>query len=377
MGSTMAERSGHIRPQRLRTLLRRMVDIYSPSGKEGEIVTFLQGYLRRRGLPVTLQPVEEGRANLLVLPEECDAELALVGHIDTVAAPDLDSYEYAEHGDEIEGLGTADMKGGCAAMIEACLVFRERHGDSYPVALCLVVGEEEVGDGAAALMRTHHFPWAIIGEPTDLRPCLSHFGYLEVALVTEGTRRHASLAPRGGNAVETMLALILRITHHLGERRPGLVHNIRDLFSAQAGFAVPERCEARLDVHLPPGSPVGEILTELEELVAADAGEEAEVQCSMRVMTIDAGYALPEKGRLVDALRRAYASRELPWAPRDFPSHSDANHLWAAGVKSIILGPGQLEKSHSPGESVSFAQVLAAAELYLAALEERFVHAEP
>ncbi|PIU32475.1 MAG: peptidase M20, partial [Syntrophobacteraceae bacterium CG07_land_8_20_14_0_80_61_8] len=45
----------------------------------------------------------------------------------------------------------------------------------------MVVGEEEEGDGARRLVRDHHFPWAVIGEPTDLKIGLSHFGYLEVA----------------------------------------------------------------------------------------------------------------------------------------------------------------------------------------------------
>jgi hypothetical protein len=48
-----------------------------------------------------------------------------------------------------------------------------------------------------------------------------------------------------------------------------------------------------------------------------------------------------------------------------FPSHSDANLLWAAGVKPILLGPGQLEHAHAPEERVSFPQVLQAAEIYL------------
>lgn len=47
-----------------------------------------------------------------------------------------------------------------------------------------------------------------------------------------------------------------------------------------------------------------------------------------------------------------------------FTSHSDANQLWTAGVKPVILGCGRLEKAHSPDEDVSFEQVLGAAEIY-------------
>jgi acetylornithine deacetylase len=68
---------------------------------------------------------------------------------------------------------------------------------------------------------------------------------------------------------------------------------------------------------------------------------------------------------MVEALKTVFAKRSLHWEPQAFRSHSDANVLWAAGVKPILLGSGQLEKAHAPDESVSFKQVLAAAQLYL------------
>ena len=88
-----------VRPDRLKKLLREMVDIYSPSGKEQEIVDYTCDYLSRHGLPVTKQVVDEDRCNLLVLPEKNkDIELCFVGHLDTVSAYDLDDYGFHEGG---------------------------------------------------------------------------------------------------------------------------------------------------------------------------------------------------------------------------------------------------------------------------------------
>ena len=354
--------------RRLRRILRRLLDIYSPSGKEEEAVAFLQGFFRRQGLPFRLQAVDEHRNNLLVLPPGGDVRLALVGHLDTVAAYDLDEYGYQQEGDLVRGLGSADMKGGCAAMIEAFLTAWQTGPAAVPAALCLVVGEEEEGDGVEALLEEHHFSWALIGEPTGLQPCLSHYGYLEVQLESVGRRRHASLANAGKNPVEAMLRLMLRISGYLEKTRPDLVCNIRDLFSSQAGFAVPERCEAWLDLHLPPLAPVGQILTELEEIAVREQPSWNGVSLSLRAMTVHAGYELPEKGSLIDLLRATFATQARTWQPQAFRSHSDANQLWAAGVKPILLGPGELEKAHSPEESVSFRQVVEAAEVYLGLL---------
>jgi acetylornithine deacetylase len=67
-----------------------MVDIYSPSGKEEDLCDFLQAYLKRHGLPVKTQSVDDRRSNLLVIPPETEIQLAFIGHLDTVAAYELD-----------------------------------------------------------------------------------------------------------------------------------------------------------------------------------------------------------------------------------------------------------------------------------------------
>jgi acetylornithine deacetylase len=355
-----------IQPQRLRQLLRRLMDIYSPSGKEEELIDYLYGYLKRHGLPVVRQPVDDCRDNLVVAPGKDEIRLALIGHLDTVSAYDLDHFGFEEQGDRIVGLGAADMKGGCAAMVEAFLTLCENNPQcpQRGAALALVVGEEIDGDGTQRLVKEMHFPWAIIGEPTDLRPCLSHYGYLEVQLTTRGRRMHASLANLGENPIKAMLHLLLKVSHYLENKRPEAVYNIRELFSSQAGFVVPDRCEAWLDNHLPPTAPIGEIMLELEELLQRERQENPQLDAAMRFATIHTGYQLPEKGSLVEVLRSLYARHELPWEPQPFRSHSDANLLWAAGIKPILLGPGQLEQAHAPGESVSFEQVCLAAQLY-------------
>jgi acetylornithine deacetylase len=360
----MVEQNSIIDPKRLRRLLRRLIDIYSPSGKEEEVLKYLLGYLKRRGLPVIRQAVDDSRYNILVVPPEADVHLALVGHVDTVVAYDLEHYAYEERDDKIIGLGAADMKSGCAAMVEAYVSAWQAGDHQLPVALVLLVGEEEEGDGAAKLVEEFHFPWAIIAEPTNLQPRLSCYGYMEIQFTAQGKRVHASLASKDHNPIESMLQLLLHVSHYMVNDRPEGVYNIRDLLSTQAGFAVPDWCEAWLDVHLPPQAPLGDISLEFEEIVERARKENPQIDATIRLANIEAGYELPEKGVVVEALRASFSKRSIPWKPQAFPSHSDANQLWAAGVKPILLGPGQLEKAHAPDESVSFQQVTLAAEIY-------------
>jgi acetylornithine deacetylase len=353
-----------INPQRLRKLLKNLVDIYSPSGKEEDILDFVSGYLKRRDLPFTTQAVDDSRFNLIIAPPEQEIRLALVGHLDTVAAPDLDNYAFKETGDQVKGLGVADMKGGCAAMLEAYLSLQEAGHIKAPLAVCLVVGEEETGDGANQLMKSYHFPWALIAEPTHMQPCFQTYGYVEIQITTRGRRLHASLAKRSRNAIEVMLHHMLRLTQHLETNYSELTYNIRDLSSNPAGFAVPERCEAWLDIHLPPSAPIGEILAALEEIIVSESAASRDVETVYRTVTIDAGYELPEKGLIFDAINSVFEHHRLPWHPQAFKSHSDANQIWAAGVKPIILGPGDLEQAHTEDESASMTQICLAAEIF-------------
>ncbi len=149
------------------------------------------------------------------------------------------------------------MKGGCAAMVEAWLALAEAlpAEERPPVGLLLVVGEEENGDGSATFLEPARPPWVVIGEPTGLAACFAHYGYLEAGFVTRGRRSHSSLPELGHNAVESMLRVLL----HLGKdplfdrEQSEIVYSIREMSSSRAGFVVPDRCEAWIDLHLPPG----------------------------------------------------------------------------------------------------------------------------
>jgi acetylornithine deacetylase len=358
--------SMNVKPDRLKKLLKDLVDIYSPSGKEEEVIEFAEQYLKKHGLIVSKQEVDENRFNLIAFPEGRDeVDLCFVGHLDTVTAHDLEDFDFSEEGDTIFGLGTADMKAGCAAMMEAFTVLASRKKASPPVGLALVVGEEEDSSGAKALIREYSFPWAVIGEPTSLAPCLGHYGYLEVLLRTEGKRAHSSMPELGQNAIEAMLRLLLQITEYVASAPHGLVYNIRELSGFPGGFVVPDTCEAWLDLHLPPNARLDVLKRELEQLVEAAGANVPDLNTRLKFEETHAGYRISEERPLISKLKETYRKMALPWESQDFRSHSDGSVLWAVGVDPIILGPGRLEAAHAPEESVPFQQVIQAAQLYL------------
>jgi acetylornithine deacetylase len=353
---------------RLRRTLIDLLDIYSPAGKEEDVQLYLEDLLNRHGFTVERQEVEEERYNLLTTMGEGEPALYLVGHVDTVTAWDLEEFGASEEGDTVRGLGSADMKGGCAAMVEAFLALSDLPPEDRPaVGLLLVVGEEESGDGSAAFLRTARRPsCVVIGEPTSLSACFAHYGYLEARFLTRGRRIHSSLPELGHNAVESMLRVLL----HLGrdpvfdKSTSEVVYSIREMTSGRAGFVVPDRCEAWIDLHLPPGMSTAELEEAIRERSAAASLLIPDLDLEVDFDFASSGYQLGTGSALASALPEIYSRLGRPLRFDAFRSHSDGNLFYQAGIPPLILGPGALEVAHTPDEQTSFEEVLAASRIY-------------
>jgi len=359
-----------IDPDRLRKSFLELLDIYSPSGKEEDIQIYLEEILTRAGFSVERQEVDEDRYNLRTTMGPGEPGLYLVGHVDTVPAWDLDEFGPQEEDGTIRGLGSADMKGGCAAMVEAWLAMAEALEPSQrpSVGLLLVVGEEENGDGSTTFLQSCRPEWVIIGEPTSLAASFAHYGYLEAGFVTRGLRSHSSLPELGHNAVESMLRVLLLLGNApLFERaKSEIVYSIREMRSSRAGFVVPDRCETWIDLHLPPDHDPAALQDAIRRIVAnvdrTIPGLDLEVSFDFS----SPGYNLGTNNRPAQILREVYPRLGLPLQMDAFRSHSDGNLFFASGVKPLILGPGSLETAHTPDERVSFEEVSGAARIYAA-----------
>ena len=359
-----------IDPERLQKTFLELLDIYSPSGKEEDIQLYFEELLSSAGFAVERQEIEEDRYNLRVTMGKEEPLLYLVGHVDTVPAWDLEEFGAKREGGVIRGLGSADMKSGCAAMVEAWLALASAFAppDRPSVGLLLVVGEEENGDGSAGFLERCRAPWAVIGEPTGLSACFAHYGYLEAGFVTHGLKSHSSLPELGHNAVESMLRVLLHLGRHplFNREQSEIVYSIREMRSSRKGFVVPDRCEAWIDLHLPPERDPAEMEQLIRQMIAGADRHIPGLDLSLSFEFASAGYSLGSDNSPARVLEEIYPRLGLPLRFDAFRSHSDGNLFFAAGCKPLILGPGALEVSHTPEEQVEIAEVVAAARIYAA-----------
>jgi acetylornithine deacetylase len=376
MSETLTKILDLIDDEKIIGLLTEAVEQYSPSFAEEPAMEVFAERLRESGISYLRQPVEElggpvadHRANLLIELGPQPATMMWVGHVDTVPIIDEEEQRIHREGDILHGLGTADMKSGCAAIVEA-LVAVVKSGVELKrgLSIALVVGEEETGDGSEALLKTRTAPLTVIGEPTGLLACVDHYSYYEAMLKVRGSRAHAALPELGASAIHAMLEWMRHILEIGSERyfSRGVSINTREINGGAGHFMVAQQCEAVINVHAPPDIAI-EIINELIEETRLKAfythpGCELEFENEFWAE----GYSNEHEDPALAPLHRAFSATGMEWQPTAFRSHSDGNLFHQKGSVTVICGPGRLEVAHTRAEHVSLKETCQAARLYAA-----------
>ncbi len=359
---------------RLTQLLRDAVETYSPSFAEEAVVDLLCEALDEMELAYHKQRVSEEdetpeRHNIIVELGPEPAELVLVGHIDTIPAWDEESTTtYIEEG-KLYGLGSADMKSGCCAMIEAIGAVAKAGVElERGVVLALVVGEEEYGDGSECFLEEYQPRLTVIGEPTGLKPCTEHFGFAEFVLQSDGNPAHAAFPELGANAIHAMLSWLSRLLEGMREvsRPKQIALNPREISGGGDLFIVADRCTAGVDIHLGPQFEHDEVISLLDRTRSEVLENHPKCQLSFEQSYYAPAYRLQVDDARLAPLEAAFESVGMDWKPTAFRSHSDGNMFRQNGALPVICGPGKLEVAHTRHEHVELDELHRAARLYAA-----------
>ncbi len=298
-------------------LLKRLAEIESPSGKEGEIKSFVARYLEERGYDVV---VEE-----LFVAANPGSELIVATHLDTVAikAP------FSTDGVYAYGTGVCDAKASVAAMLEAADV-----GIDY--TLVFFCDEEEGGKGSRTFVESwKHGSMAIVMEPTELKIACEHYGCLEVEAIVRGEPSHAALPEMGENAIEKCCRKLL-------ELRNAMKISVLKIRGGSDEYVVPDECRVRFDVLLTPDERASDV-----ENVLRGYFDDLEV-----IEAFD-GF---RSGGVADLLERAITAAGLEAERWYMPSWTDALNL-REKFDVVVWGPGELQYCHTPKERIRLEEI--------------------
>lgn len=228
------------------------MSIDSTSGREGEVIRWLDGHLAERGWRTQRIPVTPGRDDLFATVHDAPV-VTLSTHLDTVPPfipPRMD-------GGKILGRGSCDAKGIAASMI--CAAERLRDAN-LPVALLFVVGEEVTHDGAHAANEAFAAQTVpatsrviINGEPTESTLALGTKGAIRVTVRTEGQAAHSAYPHLGHSATHDLVKLLAdldAVTLPADELFGETTVNIGSLAGGVADNVVAPWAEARLMIRL-------------------------------------------------------------------------------------------------------------------------------
>ena len=330
---------------------------------EGEIARRIAAECASAGLIVDIVEVEPGRPNVVGVLEGRTPGPALMfcGHVDTVGVAGMDAPFSPAHRDgRLYGRGAQDMKGGLAAMLGAARVIAEGGGLSYgALIVAAVVDEEHASRGAEALVERWRANAAVVTEPTDLDVAIAHKGFQWVEVETRGRAAHGSRPVDGRDAILRMGRVLHRIEAIDRQLQTKPAHPLLGTPSVHASMidggtewsSYPDRCHLRVERRTVPGEAEDVALQEIRGILDRVRRDDWEFDAEARPVFGRGAYEIDPSDPLPAML--VGAATTVGCQPRrvGMTFWSDAAILGAAGIPSVLFGPGG-EGLHSPGEYV-------------------------
>ncbi|MGI5215397.1 M20 family metallopeptidase [Plantactinospora sp. CA-290183] len=349
-------------------------------GQERAVADHVADRLRGCGAEVELQPVADGRVNVIgrLRGGRPGPTLMLNAHLDTVPPYGMTDALVPRVADgRLWGRGAADMKGALAAMLAVVeLLAAPDVTFDGELLLTAVAGEENGSPGMRALVEAGvGADFAVVGEPTMLRVGRAHKGAMWAQATFRGVATHGSVPQNGVNAVYHAARFISAVERDLvpalDRRRHPLLGpatvNVGVVAGGDRPPMVPASCVVQLDRRWLPSERHAEVLAELRAVAAglrqADPRVEATVEEMAGTATfVHAPLDCPPDNPYLRMLCEVAADPE----PVGLQFWTDGALLAAAGTPAAVCGPGDIAQAHSLEEWVLVDQLRRAAEVYLA-----------
>jgi acetylornithine deacetylase len=348
------------------------------------VIALLAEWLETMGFAVEIRPVTPNKSNLIATlgHSENQGGLVLSGHTDTVPCnPDLwtsDPFVATERDGRLYGLGSADMKSFFALILEAASRFDPKRL-RQPLVVLATADEESSMAGAKSLLAQNARlgRYAVIGEPTGLRPIRMHKGVMMEAITVKGRSGHSSDPSLGANAIEGMQAVLAELLAFRAElkaryRNPAFKVDYPTLnLGSIHGGDNPNRicgcCETQIDIRPLPGMDLEALHRTLAERLAP-------------VLVGYPGLSL-EVRRLFDGLPpfETPADSEIVRSCEKIAGQdsdavafgTEAPFLSRLGMETVVMGPGHIEQAHQPDEYLPLAHIRPAVDI-LSRLIDKF-----
>ncbi len=313
-------------------------------------------------------PHHPRKANLIATLGEGEGGLLLAGHTDTVPL-DEDRWTHdpvgaKEVNGKIYGLGTADMKSFWALALEAASAFTGPGALRAPLTLLATADEESTMAGAKALVRDD-LPapaYAVIGEPTSLRPIRAHKGIMMELVRILGRSGHSSNPALGANALEGMHKAIGALLDWRGQIQathrdeafavPVPTMNLGRVEGGDNANRICAWCDLHLDVRLLPVMTREGVRRDLRKVLEL-AFEDSELRWQTEALF----DGIPPLQTRADSTLVRAAESVSGQAAGTVAFGTEAPFLSSLGMETVVMGPGSIDQAHQPDEFLALSQI--------------------
>jgi acetylornithine deacetylase len=390
--------------QRLVDTATQMVNVHSFTGDEGRMADLMAAILDGMGLQVQRQQVEDNRANALGTWPGAGGGPALMfnGHMDTSYSgrepwlrdvPGFQPQAFEREG-RLYGLGISNMKGALACYVEAVRSLQDAgvrlRGDVLIAAVSGEIEKTQQGDAQGAEYRgyaagTRYLvshggvaDMCLLGEPTEGKVVLGHFGALWLRIRVHGNFIHTAFSEgkRDQNSILRAHEVLAAVQEWIPTWEDDPANSYRgakaivNVGAIEGGFGwrvsrTPHHTDLFLDVRVPPTKEMGVARREVLEWVRGlgerfpGYGIEGEVYVTAPGAEIDEGH------ELVAAIDAAHAEVYGERPGRDVTRwFSDASALTRYGIPTVNYGTSTGLMDVELGENLEIEGLVRTAEVY-------------
>jgi acetylornithine deacetylase len=363
-------------------MLAKLVSFDTTSHRSNlPLIEAVVAYLDSLGVPFRLSHDESGeKANIhAVIGTPGPGGLALSGHVDTVPVDGQawasDPFTLRAKGGKLYGRGTADMKGFVASCL-AAIPDLQAARFARPVHLFISYDEEVSCNGARRLIEDiGESGWkpdlCLVGEPSLLQPIAGHKGRLAMRVTVRGRAGHSSNPAAGVNAVAAAAEAVSWITRDAqrfategpfvpGYDPPHSTCHVGVIGGGSAINIIPDLAWFDMEWRTVPGD---DFFEEVERLRAhvAEAIEPAmkavdpATGFTFEVLSWIPGLALDEGHTLADLVRQVTGANGAGRVSYG----TEAGLYDAAGIPTIVCGPGNIAQAHQGDEWIAESELAA------------------
>lgn len=256
-------------------LLEDLIRFNTIKDKENkEIINYIEKYLTALGFKT------ESKGQNLIMSFGDNFKFGFLGHTDTVEyinGWNTNPFELTQIGNALYGLGTCDMKGGIAAILQAVSEIELKKLE-YGIKLYFTYDEEIGFSGIYDIVKSkENFPEIMIfGEPTNNELLIGSKGLLEYELNFMGIKAHSSNPAKGKsanmNAVKLIYDLNCFYENQIKQYEdnnyevPYTTMNVGLINGGSAKNSIPANCEVSIDFRIANKKHIPIIKEKIEEL---------------------------------------------------------------------------------------------------------------